>query len=271
MSRTSRTRGDARMVCTRSIDGSHALSAPSPSPDRTSSPAGGVRGRGCGSRGVIRGALASRHRTRRHGRRLVLLLGHRPSSSAAPCPISQREGEWRRRTAKSCGASTSGEGRTGGRTAARETEAGSRRWQEREQVLTMWEEAQRVSPSGAHADVAVPPAWHSPANARRMQSWRVSLAGGHSKGLAHSGDSGSAPHASSFAHDSGQVSRIQTPLESHSPSVPQYQQLPSCEQSSGGAEELTGPLSLNSSSMGSGGADGCATPARGSPPCPRSG
>jgi len=107
--------------------------------------------------------------------------------------------------------------------------------------------------------------------ARRMQSWRVSLAGGHSKGLAHSGDSGSAPHASSFAHDSGQVSRIQTPLESHSPSVPQYQQLPSCEQSSGGAEELTGPLSLNSSSMGSGGADGCATPARGSPPCPRSG
>mmetsp|Transcript_41765 Transcript_41765/g.135471 ORF Transcript_41765/g.135471 Transcript_41765/m.135471 type:complete len:266 (-) Transcript_41765:763-1560(-) len=166
MSRTSRTRGDARMVCTRSIDGSHALSAPSPSPDRTSSPAGGVRGRGCGSRGVIRGALASRHRTRRHGRRLVLLLGHRPSSSAAPCPISQREGEWRRRTAKSCGASTSGEGRTGGRTAARETEAGSRRWQEREQVLTMWEEAQRVSPSGAHADVAVPPAWHSPANAR---------------------------------------------------------------------------------------------------------
>ena len=57
---------------------------------------------------------------------------------------------------------------------------------------------------------------------------RLPLAGGHSKGLAHSGDSGSAPHASSFAHDSGQVSRIQTPLESHSPSVPQYQQLPSC-------------------------------------------
>ena len=42
MPRTSRTRGDARMVCTRSIDGSHALSAPSPSPDPTSSPAGGA-------------------------------------------------------------------------------------------------------------------------------------------------------------------------------------------------------------------------------------
>ena len=81
--------------------------------------------------------------------------------------------------------------------------------------------------SSSESPFQTAPERHSPRRARSAQpASSRSRSSGHSKGSAHSGDSGAPAQATSFRHERAHELLIHCALAWHSPSVPQYQQLP---------------------------------------------
>mmetsp|Transcript_20567 Transcript_20567/g.65530 ORF Transcript_20567/g.65530 Transcript_20567/m.65530 type:complete len:235 (-) Transcript_20567:336-1040(-) len=167
-----------------------------------------VRGGGRGERGWRERG----HEGRCRAQGVRALQGHTPDRRERARLAEQRAGPW-----DCLGGSRSGDERVSGRVAVCEVEGGSSRWHDSEHADS--------AACARHA--APPPPLHSPRSARSVQSPARSRLSGHSKGSEQASEAGSAAHARSLEQLRGQLLSIHAGLASHSPSVAQYQQLPS--------------------------------------------